>query len=99
MSWYQLNDATFAGHVLGDGTSPWVRKPGFFNNLLPNTWNLGAGFEYIPLRKIGGPSVGVKAEAVWFTHNLGVTSNTDFLFVKDVRINRWTFAFSGTLSF
>ena len=99
LSWYQLNDATFAGHVLGDGTSPWVRKPGFFNNLLPNTWNLGAGFEYIPLRKIGGPSVGVKAEAVWFTHNLGVTSNTDFLFVKDVRINRWTFAFSGTLSF
>jgi hypothetical protein len=85
--------------VLGNGESPWVRKPGFFENLLPNTWSLGAGFEYIPLRNISGPDIGVKAEAVWFTHNLGVTSSTDFLFVKDVRINRWTFAFSATLSF
>jgi len=59
----------------------------------------GAGLEFVPIRKIGGPDFGLKAEAVWFTHNLGVTSQTDFLFVKDVRINRWTFAFSGTLSF
>jgi len=99
LSWYQLQDVTLGGAIVGAGDSPWVRKPGFFENLLPNTWNLGAGLEFVPLRRIGGPDFGLKAEAVWFTNNLGVTSQTDFLFVKDVRINRWTFAFSGTLSF
>jgi hypothetical protein len=43
LSWYRIEDVTFDGNQLGPGEGDWVRKPGFFENLFPNTWHLGAG--------------------------------------------------------
>jgi hypothetical protein len=100
LSWYRLENAKLGSTTLGDGTSRWVRQPSLFENLLPNTWHLGAGLEYIPIRAVGGPDVGIKAEAVWFTHNLGVQpASGEFLFVRDERISRLTLSLSGNFSF
>jgi hypothetical protein len=55
LSWYRLENAKLGSTTLGDGTSRWVRQPSLFENLLPNTWHLGAGLEYIPIRAVGGP--------------------------------------------
>jgi hypothetical protein len=100
LSWYRLENAKFGNTVLGDGTSRWVRQPSLFDNLLPNTWHLGAGIEYIPVKSVGGPDFGVKGEAVWFTHNLGVrAASGEFLFIRDERINRLTLSLSGNFSF
>jgi hypothetical protein len=100
LSWYRLENAKFGNTVLGDGTSRWVRQPSLFHNLLPNTWHLGAGIEYIPVKSVRGPDFGVKGEAVWFTHSLGVEpASGEFLFIRDERINRLTFSLSGNFSF
>jgi hypothetical protein len=100
LSWYRLENAKLGATVLGNGTSRWVRQPSLFDNLLPNTWHLGAGVEYIPIRSVGGPDFGVKLDAAWYTHSLGVQpASGEFLFVKDERISRVAFSLSGNVSF
>ena len=78
----------------------YIRKPSLFDNLLPNTWHLGAGIEYVPLRSVNGVDFGVKADAAVHTHNLGVRPRSgDIAFVQDSRIYRWVFSLTGNLSF
>lgn len=100
LSWYRLENARLGNTILGDGTTRWVRQPSLFDNLLPNTWHVGAGFEYIPIRSVGGVDFGVKADVAWFTHNLGVVpSDSAPRSITDVRIYRWVVTASGNLSF
>ncbi len=100
LSWYQLQDVTFDGNPLGPGESAYIRKPSLFNNLLPNTWHLGVGAEYVPLRSVGGLDFGVKADVAVHTHNLGVKPRDGSIaFVQDRRIYRWVGTLTGNLSF
>ena len=100
LSWYRLEDVTFDGHPLGGGAGDWVRQPSLFENLLPNTWHLGAGVEYVPIRSVGGVDLGVKADAAVHTHSLGVSANTEgFTFVQESRIYRWVFSLAGNVAF
>ena len=65
------------GQPLANSSSPWIRQPSLFNNLLPNTWHLGLGVEVIALtnRKPGfkGPDLSGRVEFGWFWNRLGVT--------------------------
>ncbi len=101
LSWYQLQDVTFDGNQLGAGEGDYVRKPSLFHNLLPNTWHLGAGAEYVPVRSVNGVDFGLKADIAVHTHNLGVTpqEGTSISFFQDRRIYRWVASLTGNLSF
>lgn len=100
LSWYRLEDVTFAGNPLAEGLSDWVRRPSLFDNLLPNTWHVGVGFEYIPIRSVDGVDFGIKTDVALHTHNLGIKPTSGgFSFVQDSRISRWNLSLSGTLSF
>lgn len=100
LSWYQLQDVTFDGNTLGAGQSRYIRKPSLFNNLLPNTWHLGVGAEYVPVRSVGGLDFGIKGDIAVHTHNLGVRPPQGQLaFIQDTRIYRWVVSLSGNLSF
>ncbi len=89
LSWYRVEDVTFDGEVLGPGEGEWIRKPAFWDNLLPNTWHLGAGVEYVPIRSVGGVDIGGKVDIAVHTHNLGTQRPGQFQFVQDARIYRW----------
>jgi hypothetical protein len=100
LSWYRLEEVTFDGNQLGAGEGDWVRKPALFDNLLPNTWHLGAGLEYLPVSSVGGLDFAVKADAAVHTHNLGIQPETGELsFVQETRIYRWVLALAGALTF
>jgi hypothetical protein len=100
LSWYRLEDVTFAGNRLGEGVSEWVRKPSLFHNLLPNTWHLGAGLEYLPVSSVGGFDVGIKGDIAVHSHNLGVSASTsEISFVQESHIFRWVLSLAATLTF
>jgi len=100
LSWYRVENAALDSTVLGDGTSRWVRKPGLFENLLPNTWHLGAGIELVPLSGVGSLDWGLKLEGVVFSHKLGLTGESDeLLLVSDRRVARWHLNVVTTVSF
>lgn len=101
LSWYRIEDVTFdrPDNELGAGEGEWVRRPGFFENLLPNTWHLGAGVEYLPVSSVGGVDVGIKGDVAVHTHNLGIKPETGELsFVQETRI-RWVVSLAGALTF
>ena len=61
-------------------------KPPLIDNLLPNTWHLGAGVEYLPASSVGGLDFAVKADAAVPTHNLGIRPDAGELsFVQETR--------------
>jgi hypothetical protein len=99
LSWYRLEDVTFDGDVLGEGESTWIRKPGLFENLLPNTWHLGAGLEYVPIRSVGGVDLGGKLDIAVHTHNLGTQRPGEFQFVQDSRVYRWMLSLALNVSY
>ncbi|MDX2261406.1 MAG: hypothetical protein SFU84_06870 [Gemmatimonadales bacterium] len=78
LSWYRIRDITFGADTLRNATTPWVRRPSLERpgSLLPNTWHIGLGIEYLPIRAFGAPphglDIGVRADATVFTHRLGV---------------------------
>ena len=76
LSWYRLEDVATDGVPIDVPDSKWVRKPGLFENLLPNTWHIGAGLELIAVKGYGGLPGGLDfslaAEWLYFTNKLGV---------------------------
>lgn len=78
LSWFRLDDATLGGEPLSPDATAWKRKPDLAppDNLLPNTWHLGAGLEAVPIRNLGGRAQGldVTVKASWsvFVHGLGL---------------------------
>ena len=99
LSWYRVTDATFNGQILGDGGSRWVRRPGLFHNLLPNTWHVGGGLEFIPLRGVGGVDLGFRGDLTVFSHNLGLKTESGFLLAQDEHVTRVHVGLGTTLSF
>ena len=100
LSWYRIENAKVDTTTIGDGNSRWVRKPGLFENLWPNTWHIGGGLEFLPISGVGSLDWGLRAEATMFTHNLGTKgSDSELILVSDRRVTRWHFTLGTTISF
>jgi len=100
LSWYRLEDVMAFGDTLGGGASRWVRKPGLFENLLPNTWHFGAGLEVIPFRAPSRVDLSLKASAARHSHDLGLsTGNATTLFFQDTHVSRWVFRLAASLNY
>jgi hypothetical protein len=98
LSWYRLENYTAFGDDLGD--TRWVRKPGFFDNLLPNTWHVGGGLEVLPRYGFGRINLGVKASANLHLHSLGLsTGDATTVFFQNTTVERWVFNVVGTVSY
>ena len=98
LSWYRVTDARFNGELLGNGTTRWVRRPGFFHNLLPNTLHIGGGLEFIPIRGVGGIDVGFRGDFTIYSHRLGLKSENTLL-AQDVHVTRLHVGIGTVLSF
>jgi hypothetical protein len=115
LSWYRIEDLAANGELFDNPDSEWIRKPGFFENLLPNTWNVGAGFEWIVIRNYATPPKGIdfslRADFTWYTNRLGLELEDIPLELlvalgyraEDLPRNRWVwrneFRIGGTISF
>lgn len=98
LSWYRLEDFRAFGEDLGE--SRWVRRPGFFDNLVPNTWHAGGGFEILPSYGFGKLNIGLKATIDVRTHRLGLsTGDNTTVFFQDGRITRWQFGLAAAAAF
>ncbi len=98
LSWYRVTDARFNGELLGDGTSRWVRRPGFFHNVLPNTFHIGGGLEFIPVRSVGGIDVGFRGDLTVYSHRLGLKAD-NLLLAQDAHVTRAHASIGTVLSF
>ncbi len=76
LSWYRVEDVAAEGDPFETPDSEWVRKPGLFENLLPNTWHAGAGIEWLVIRNYATPPRGLdlslRLEWTWYTNKLGL---------------------------
>ena len=115
LSWYRIEGLSANGEPFQEPDSEWIRKPGLFENLLPNTWHAGAGVEWIVLKNRAVPPRGIdlslRADVTWYTNKLGldltdipVERLLDLGFsVEELPRNRWVgrteFRFGGTISF
>jgi hypothetical protein len=72
LSWYRLEEVAANGELLEPPDSRWVRKPGFIENLLPNTWHAGLGLELLAIETYGGVDLSLSAEWLYLTNKLGV---------------------------
>lgn len=76
LSWYRLENVSTDDEPIDPPDSEWVRKPGFFENLLPNTWHIGAGLELLTIKGYGalpgGLDMSLSGEWLYFTNKLGV---------------------------
>lgn len=98
LSWYRVTDARFNGELLGNGKSRWVRRPSLFHNLLPNTWHLGGGLEFIPVRGVGHVDVGFRGDLTVYSHRLGLKAD-NLLLAQDAHVTRLHAAIGTVLSF
>jgi len=98
LSWYRITDARFNGELLGNGETRWVRRPGFFHNLLPNTLHIGGGLEFIPIRGVGGIDVGFRGDFTIYSHRLGLKAENTLL-AQDVHVTRAHVGIGTVLSF
>jgi hypothetical protein len=76
LSWYRVENVSTNGELIDKPNSKWVRQPSLFENLLPNTWHIGAGLELLTIRGYGGMPGGLdfslSAEWLDFTNKLGL---------------------------
>lgn len=78
LSWFRVLDATLGGTPLDPGGIDFVRQPSISppENLLPNTFHLGAGVEFLPVRNFGpfpaGLDLGFRSSFSVFFHGLGL---------------------------
>jgi hypothetical protein len=70
LTWYRLEDVTVNGAVLDTPDSPWIRKPGFWENLWPNTLVTGGGIDWLGVR-FGRASAGLKVGYTLSRHRIG----------------------------
>jgi hypothetical protein len=78
VSWYRVENATTNGDPLPQPDGTWVRQPTIkdLSTFLPNTWHIGGGFEWVPLKSFAsfpqGIDLGIRGEALLYTHSLGL---------------------------
>jgi hypothetical protein len=70
LTWYRLENATLNGERLVTPDSPWIRKPGFWENLWPNTLVTGGGVDWLGVR-FGRAGAGLKAGYTLSRHRIG----------------------------
>jgi len=70
LTWYRIENVSVAGDVLETPDSPWVRKPGFWHDLWPNTLVTGAGIDWTGVR-FGSASAGFKIGYTLAHHRIG----------------------------
>jgi hypothetical protein len=70
LTWYRLENVTLNGVELETPDSPWIRKPGFWENLWPNTLVTGGGVDWLGVR-FGRASAGLKAAYTFSRHRIG----------------------------
>jgi len=113
LSWYRLEKASVNGTLLDASTTPWVRRPSVkrLKNLLPNTFHLGIGAEFIAIKSVRGIDISLSADYRAYTHKLGVelaeaplSSFVELGFTSDqfpVNKRVWRHTFNGlfTISF
>jgi hypothetical protein len=115
LSWYRIEGLSANGEPFQQPDSDWIRKPGFFENLLPNTWHAGAGLEWIVIRNYSTPPKGIdfslRMDFTWYTNKLGLElEDTPLELLIDIGLgaedlpkNRWVgrseFRIGGTVSF
>lgn len=117
LSWYRLENAMANGQLFDIPNSPWIRKPSLssLKNILPNTWHIGNGLEWVILKSFAkfpkGVDLSVRAEYTLFYNKLGLDlSSIDlnrlgivFSRLGDVpngrSVTRHNFNFGLTLSF
>jgi hypothetical protein len=77
-----------------------VGRADLFRSLLPNTWHVGAGLEFIPVRGVGRLDLGVRGDLTIYSHNLGLKNEEgSFVVAQDARVTRVHFGLGTTLSF
>ena len=115
LSWYRIEGLSANGEPFQQPDSDWIRKPGLFENLLPNTWHAGAGLEWIVIRNYSTPPKGIdfslRMDFTWYTNKLGLElEDTPLELLIDIGLgaedlpkNRWVgrseFRIGGTVSF
>ncbi|WP_408889302.1 hypothetical protein ACJ2CR_35615 [Myxococcus faecalis] len=108
LTWYRLEDGAINGERMANPNSYWVRLPGFFRNLWPNTFHLGAGLDIILVRGffpgLRGLDGGIRAGYVLSRHELGIRDLAPPVALagplnEPVHVLRNTFELLGTLSF
>ncbi len=113
LSWYRIENASVNGTLLDASTTPWVRRPSVkkFKNLLPNTFHLGIGAEFIAIKSTRGIDISLSADYRVYTHELGVDlvnaplstfielGFTPDQFPENKRVWRHTFSGLFTISF
>jgi len=78
LSWFRVRDVTLGAGRLDPDRIDFLRQPSFFppENLLPNTFNAGVGFELVPIRRFGrfpdGLDLGLRSSFNLFAHGLGL---------------------------
>ena len=115
LSWYRIENVSADGDPFDVADSEWVRKPGLFENLLPNTWHVGAGIEWLVIRNYATPPRGIdlslRLEWSWYTNKLGLDTGDLPLETlvelgvppQDLPLDRWVnrneVRLGGTVSF
>jgi hypothetical protein len=67
---------------------------------VPNTFHVGGGFEFIPLRGVGRLDWGFRGDFTVYSHNLGLKNEEgSFLLAQDAHVTRVHVGFGTTLSF
>lgn len=78
LSWYRLENVRANGRLFETAKSDWIRKPSLspLKNLLPNTWHVGGGLEFLFIKNAApfprGVDLSVRAEYVLFYNKLGL---------------------------
>ncbi|MBN2018021.1 MAG: hypothetical protein JW794_07845 [Candidatus Cloacimonetes bacterium] len=78
ISFYRIENIEGDGEKIEHPDTPWVRRPTWHKlyNLLPNTWHIGYGIEYIPFKNYGSfpksIDIGIRLEWLYFTNKLGL---------------------------
>ncbi len=111
ISFYRIENISGDGKKIAHPDTPWVRRPTWHKlyNLIPNTFHLGYGIEYIPFKNYGSfpksVDIGLRIEWLWFNNKLGldygdVLQFGDFkLGLDDVTVNRSAINFLLTINF
>ena len=112
-TWYRVQDMTFNGELLDNHTGEWINQPSFnsFSDMMPNSWNAGAGLEVNIVSSLApfpsGVDVSLVLEASHTQNNMGVESWVLLLqeqdlrheSIKSIRLKRWNFNLGLTLGF
>jgi hypothetical protein len=74
-SWYRIEDLATNEVPFENEATEWIRKPGFFENLLPNTFHVGGGLDVVPIINLGGLQgldVTLRGAFQLYIHDLGL---------------------------